>query len=447
MCFKCELENSHESLLDSMLKVASRSDDFKKFKGVIEDIRSKKGKSLFVAQSEDEKRVTYAPKPEYKFDLDRRQKTTLGRYLKRNHKKILNEIDDKSLDKFVAQVISKLTDVEEFFKIVDGEEIEEAYKSGIGSRSCMTGNCSSFTRFYAENSDKIQMLLYNDTKGRALLWTTDDDVKLIDRIYPNDGQHIALYEKWAKQHGFHMRSHQGLPEENTRFLGVDDWQTVTLKAPSNDRFPYMDTFKYGIRDGDKIILGNAKDFDWTAILDNTSGRWHDIRKKCEKCGKLIYRDYLININDKYYCTEHTTRCGCCNYPVLKEKTKKVLEGLVCEKCFEKRCSKCDCCDEYGIARNQYETNNGKLICHTCKIDNYVYCNGCNGLFLIENTIKPQNSYCFCAECFEKEFNEDGMPKDVEKEQKKQTKDTKWKFDEKYIINNLSNYNTSYWRTI
>lgn len=172
----------------------------------------------YVAQSSDDfSNISYATKPEYKLNNNKRTKTTLGRYIKRKCTDLLikNTINDKQLEEFVAVVLSHFPELMDF-TILKGRDIETAYYNGLGDTSCMTGCCAEFTRVYTDNPDKVGLLTLKNY-SRALIWKTDEGRTLIDRIYPNSGQHIALYEKYAKDNKFGIREHHGIPYEDVRF--------------------------------------------------------------------------------------------------------------------------------------------------------------------------------------------------------------------------------------
>src|SRR5690606_15960865 len=69
--------------------------------------------------------------------------------------------------------------------IITGDALYDGVDTGEFGRSCMTGGHDG-PRLYAENPDKVAVVaVYRNgyPHGRALLWTTDDGEKFLDRIY------------------------------------------------------------------------------------------------------------------------------------------------------------------------------------------------------------------------------------------------------------------------
>lgn len=96
--------------------------------------------------------VSYAAKPEYIFDNDRRVKTTLGRYVRRQMQVAPEKISDAMLNACIKTIDAHLSTTETSrVKVVCGNEITEAYKRSIGTPSCMCGTAAKYTELYAKN--------------------------------------------------------------------------------------------------------------------------------------------------------------------------------------------------------------------------------------------------------------------------------------------------------
>jgi hypothetical protein len=54
---------------------------------------------------------------------------------------------------------------------------------------------------YGNNLDKIELVVYSD-EARALLWTCDDNVKVIDKIYSNSIDGSCIIKEWIKNNKF-----------------------------------------------------------------------------------------------------------------------------------------------------------------------------------------------------------------------------------------------------
>jgi hypothetical protein len=102
----------------------------------------------------------------------------------------------------------------ELFEIVSGEKIEYYYhynnyfkNSGELGSSCMRNDANqSQIRFYALNNNVSLIVMkpkgLNSILGRALLWTTTDGTKVMDRIYVCDTKLISLFHRYASENGF-----------------------------------------------------------------------------------------------------------------------------------------------------------------------------------------------------------------------------------------------------
>ncbi len=125
------------------------------------------------------------------------------------------------------------------FKVVEGQDIVKYYCTGV--KSCMLGKKAQ-VQMYADNPNRIQLVVAEDEAGyyvaRALLWTLDDDTKLLDRGYPNNTPVTRQMRQWAKAQGI-----QTLKNDSGYMPGwsaAEDY-VVTLPHPKNRRIPYLDT--------------------------------------------------------------------------------------------------------------------------------------------------------------------------------------------------------------
>jgi len=189
--------------------------------------------------------------------------TTLGRYLRRKHNKILkkNKITDKDLDKFVSKIVTKMSDISASFLVLTGKKILKAYKKRFGKSSCMTGEHCQFVQLYADNPDKIGLLTlkYGKLHSRALIWNTDEGEIYVDNIYGGGQLALTLFKKYVKSNGYIEKS-------------LRKKLSVTLKKPSNELYPYTDTFRYLIfNDDDTIILYNYRPNNCYYVLESING--------------------------------------------------------------------------------------------------------------------------------------------------------------------------------
>jgi hypothetical protein len=176
-----------------------------------------------------------------------------GRFLN----KVLTEIqkDNKHL-KFTAKDIETFVNLYkahnafdrnafEYFKIVEGEEInkwyaEETYAKGCGTlnNSCMRlEKCQEYFDIYTNPENNVKMLILTNADdkliGRCLLWETDKG-KYMDRVYAND--HIQnLFKKWGTDNEYNLTHYNG--SSNTQL-------TTKIKVDMNKQFPYLDSFRF-----------------------------------------------------------------------------------------------------------------------------------------------------------------------------------------------------------
>jgi hypothetical protein len=326
--------------------------------------------------------VSYASKPERKYDYTRRLRTTIGRYIRRN---IPIHVTDYELDVFCRDVVTKMCPIAEYFTIIKGDDIEQAYGDEVGGHSCMTGDDCDKVRLYTQNPDVVQMVVFNDRKmtGRALLWTDDEGRQLLDRIYPNDGYHISMFYKYAEINGWTVRKHNGAPCSGQPF--VDDLtHTVYVRPPNNELWPYMDSLRFSDSDpeDDKVRLSTSYG---RYCLDSISGGFGDYNGsyyRCEQCGCRVHEDDVYSVNDYTYCSdcycELFTSCSNCGSDCDRDDVTYVEseDGYICESCLDYNYSTCDHCGEYHRTRRLAVTPEG-YSCEHCFDDYWTRCEVCD----------------------------------------------------------------------
>tara|TARA_R110001632_G_scaffold38010_1_gene95749 strand:- start:42 stop:884 length:843 start_codon:yes stop_codon:yes gene_type:complete len=138
-------------------------------------------------------------------------------------------------------------------------------------------SCEDFFSIYVENANKCKMLIAktdNGIIGRALLWLTDCNTKLMDRIYGNELT-VNACKKWALDNGYMHKLKQGYTNDiewvtSTGEIVADTYE-ITLCNKNNDYYPYMDTFKFANNiHSDVIIISNDECND-NYLLDSTDG--------------------------------------------------------------------------------------------------------------------------------------------------------------------------------
>lgn len=228
---------------------------------------------------------------------EKRETTFVKDLQSRSSAGVRSEVCDRMMKEFMALLPEEyLANAQWSFKFLTGPEITEHYRLDLlRTNSCMTGTANyRFTELYAENPDKVQMVLvFRDDLPvrvkplfRALLWKDVRGRLWLDRLYPtsvsdcrtivsrilNGGEAatrricLALGEKLG-QRVFSIRSiKEGV------FEGMSSWDAIKLhrpmvvvKLPESMEFPYLDSWDTlyseksfrnpGHKPGDFIALG------------------------------------------------------------------------------------------------------------------------------------------------------------------------------------------------
>ena len=177
-------------------------------------------KHYLAISNDNPHKVSYARIASHKFNNERRVKTTLHRYLYRNFEDAISGLSERGvecfIERFKAAAFNELLNLDDYFTVVRGAELHEAYRIGYAEGSCMTGGGAEYAVMYKGNPDTVSLLKYDDGeyKGRALLWQTNQNVRLCDRIYPNSGPHHEKYKLYCAKHGILIREHHSCPSSD-----------------------------------------------------------------------------------------------------------------------------------------------------------------------------------------------------------------------------------------
>lgn len=302
------------------------------------------------------------------------QRTRLGRYLSRMST-IEQRYNTSMVQSFAEKFGGLLAFVSEDFKVLEGDDLVAAYRDNIeGGNGCMRKSFSVLTEWYAENG--VRMLTYQD-KCRALLWNSDQGDLLVDRIYPNKGNHVSAYMVWAVQNGALVRNNQSCPTG-----GEDPWHgfkvpfqftpredlvmpTVTMDPPSNGWFPYMDTFSRTHDDPEERMVLRIK-----AGIGDTLHVFHDT------CGGPVNEAHTCQYCHKFMGDDDTGHCDEC-----------LAERVVCPECdglFE----------ELGY---EIESSEGTLeVCHDCRYMRAATCVQCDCGVRISRNDPPEGWHSHAA---------------------------------------------------
>ena len=232
----------------------------------------------------------------YLYDIpeNRRNEVKIGRFVnklidiyKKSGLEYTNEFTASDIEKFVNAYTSKVLfnqDALKRFELVKGDEIKKWYHEssyankangnlGPLHNSCMRfGRCQGFFKIYIDNPDVCQLLILKDETGkkidgRALIWTTVDGKKFMDRVYVNKDSYTNLFKKWADENQCFVKVHG---YGHGYGAGYDPVFIVKVQPILYSTYPYMDTLDCYIPD--KGILTNDVSVDMLM-------KYPDIRKK------------------------------------------------------------------------------------------------------------------------------------------------------------------------
>ncbi len=341
-------------------------------------------------------RVSYAAEPEHKFSGQRRKMTRLMRYITREFIKpsisttLKLEISERALELFTEQFNMSAQDLtyKDYFHVLEGSDIQQAYENGCGQHTCMTGEEAYITYIYTHN-DNCKLLVFdnNEYAGRALLWKTEEGVTVMDRIYPNSGAHIPYFTRYAEEHGYPMRETQGYPEGSVNGRGIypivnltdDGNYTIKLYKQTGDDnlMPYMDTFHWYDTVGGRRpyfhMTNKPEGFEAERIANSTSGGSSEFNKrKCYRCDIIMETD----INWDYH---------------------PQLSVILCENCSQEYTHECDRCEQVWWIDRSYtiNTEDGQgQWCRDCTEDRSITCNGCHERFDYNLTRRGR-----CPDCY------------------------------------------------
>jgi hypothetical protein len=382
------------------------------------------GYRQFVSLSQEEtNKVSYATKPSHVFDNIKRQRTTIQRYLGRIINPEMNNLMSESdIDRVSAEIIYTIWGGEiENLNIVSGYQIQQTYKQGFAYSSCMTGSDSDKMQLLAQNPDNVSLVKYNfmGVNARALLWTSDSGKRILDRIYPNQGNHILALHDWCDSQGIIYRVSQSYPDGIVYLSDNSNYQ-VTLDVSGIEDWPFLDTFCYSRDIGkNQAIFSNTPDEMEYEYFETCGSRKEiDESYDCYECGNSTDGDY--HYNGDYYCDscycDNFSSCGSCGETVPTDditiaEDSRGNQEYYCTDCVRSNSWVCDDCHiRYTDNVSSYEVNGENLVCENC-LENYYFCENCNKYYsdtnngLCEDCYNEKYGQCVeCDEEIEKDSN-------------------------------------------
>jgi hypothetical protein len=335
---------------------------------------------------EDDNRITYRAH-------DRKYSKSYKKSLQKFMRDQLGSVSDgPCIDLFVRKVFA-LEDKENFtVEFLEGDEIETAYRRKIGASSCMTGECAHFTTLYSENPKAVRLALYCDREGleaRALLWSTDEGITVLDRVYPDYTSIVERMHQWAIRKGYVYRVDNGYPCTGRDIeLSDDRTYTVTLKQASNETLPYLDTFTYCTSYGDEVVLTNnctpRNRIVFECIKIDGSTPNSEGYNTCYDCGRRVDEDYCYHYGDDSYCegcyNDNFSDCCRCETTISHDDSRysELTGDVYCDSCYSDLFTTCGDCDAEMLNEDSIEVqvNWGSYgVCDSC-ITNYYECEDC-----------------------------------------------------------------------
>lgn len=304
---------------------------------------------------------------------------------------------------------------QEFLKSIEAVRVSN-YPSEIYTR-----NYSSSLRSCMKNKDEEMFELYDDLPNTRIAYIVDDEdryimarallhdevrnedtgeiIKVMDRIYAEDGDCEAMMINYAKAHGYYRKIRQALNVD--RYVAPDmklgddyvDLLNMSIAAPhcESDTYslvPYIDTFnEYATATPGRLytsLTDEQRESGRCFTLCNEDGEVEGFTTKIEKC---IHCNCTINLNDpkSYFLTEDNE--------------------YVCNDCFDNKYFYCDCCGQYFCSDDttMHKTPDRDTLCSSCFNDRWCECDACNKVILRENaeTVESGDGHdkCYCEDCY------------------------------------------------
>jgi hypothetical protein len=393
--------------MDSLLTKVSNSSDARllgRFRTLLRFGPSGADKHLWfwntVAESfDDPRKISYAPSMDL-VDNDRRRRCcAVSRFLKNAGRKAGACFTDTEADRIAYLIGTYFPDGYDYrFEVVSGMEIVGIYnidECEAGFQSCMTGH--SAVKWYAANPDKVSLLVIYSNKsyrGRALLWTTDQGQRVLDRIYPSDkGPQIQAAIEYAKSQGWDYKERQTSEDGELASGRMDYTITMSAREPGlwvrHDGFPYIDTFKYTNDNPDceaRITLC-MEGGSWT--FDDTEGDYSPEAARCAACDEAVREDQEWHDgDDNVYCYE-------CYHDRYTELCYRLLNGRLFTGWYQ-RDDTVECCKCSQIIWYEHSTSlDEENYCPKCSAEHITSCPSCGDTVL--KSAMDANQNC-CSDC-------------------------------------------------
>lgn len=225
---------------------------------------------------------------------------------------------DQDFEEFADAIKAFISRYDGTFELVGADQIHHWYHedhyewsvdTGTLANSCLRYDSRQpLLDFFTYNvPSRVKLLIYrtpNDTiLGRALVWTTDEGLTFMDRIYGTAATQ-QKFKTYAEEQGWWYRGEQSY--RNATYLVSPDGNrehvtlriTMDAKPPRWDEFPYLDTFKFMSLDG--YLTNDDEDDDVVLRLDGPEGDPSLIRMIPHEFSNLSWNQAL----DRWWDTVH-----------------------------------------------------------------------------------------------------------------------------------------------
>jgi hypothetical protein len=235
-----------------------------------------------------------------------RNKIKIGRVIRALLRASGVQSNDAEIEKFVNQyksTIDIINDAFNKFDVVKDIDILHWYNyenytygsdKGTLGNSCMADVPDSWLYIYRSNPDVCNLVIlydesgkitdgkYKSTKiiGRALLWTTRDGYKFMDRIYTAKDSDIDLFKKFADRNGWWTKKSQNSGSSFTIEKGSESKSNSTIIVDLqkwDDEFPYLDSLTY-FNNGTGELSNDGDSIKANYMLQSTGGGYDEIEE-------------------------------------------------------------------------------------------------------------------------------------------------------------------------
>ena len=295
-----------------------------------------------------------------------------GRFLK----KFWPELNDGAVELVAADINTELfAEAESCVKLLEGEDIREAYFDCVGGGSCMTHDYTQkYLDIYVDHPDRCKLTVAEVTKGnkiqtaRALYWICDrvklvtrpdkrkDEIKVVseksfkygDRIYYTSPEARNVLRAWHNEHAdltYRQHFNQG---ENPPGGHIQDICVPFTKWP--DYWPYFDSFRFVTQEGQKLFISSPVTCYEACSTEGDLFGFSEERHYCCYCDERATD--VEEFDGDYWCSgcanEYLIYCDHCENRVHIDNTCSlhILGISVCEDCRSTYFERCDYCGEY-----------------------------------------------------------------------------------------------------